>query len=456
MENRGGGKKMKKDGNRMNTRRRTSPVSMKATVLGLCLLLLTTLGSTGALYHTTNIDELAITQDTADLSALFTVQRTTGVSIDPPTQEVYVGEAFSIDVYVEQDEPIRGVELKFAFDASLIHAESVIEGDLFAGHSTFFNPGIIDNETGTIVDVYGLIIGEGDVSEPGVFITISCTALDQVGVSVLDLYEVGIVTEGGYIPVTVTDGEVQVITLDNDPPYEPSDPDPYDGEIDVEIDHFLSWTGGDPNAGDTVTYDVYFGSTPSPPLVAPNVTETVFDPGTMDYLTTYYWHIVAWDNYDASTSGPEWFFTTRGAPEADLECDGELHWTDVDPGATVYGEFTVENAGDFGTLLDWEISDYPEWGHWYFDPSSGDDLTPEAGEIVIDVQVTAPDEEEEEFTGEINISNIENPEDFCIIAVSLATPVSQPQPWPHIPPIVREKMQEIYHVLHLVHIEDIG
>ena len=37
----------------------------------------------------------------------------------------------------------------------------------------------------------------------------------------------------------------------------------------------------------------------------------------------------------------------------------------------------------------------------------------------------APDESETEFTGEVKIVNSDDPDDFCIIAVSLVTPVSQ-------------------------------
>ncbi len=97
----------------------------------------------------------------------------------------------------------------------------------------------------------------------------------------------------------------------NTPPNEPSDPDPEDGATDVTIDADLSWIGGDPNPGDTVTYDVYFGTSSPPPLVEEDLTQAAYDPGTMDLNTTYYWQIVAWDSQDLSTTGPIWHFTTE-------------------------------------------------------------------------------------------------------------------------------------------------
>jgi hypothetical protein len=93
-------------------------------------------------------------------------------------------------------------------------------------------------------------------------------------------------------------------------PNAPSGPMPANGAPHVDIDADLSWTGGDPNPEDTVTYDVYFGTTTPPPLVSSDQSITTYDPGTMIFDTTYYWQIAAWDNHDASTAGPIWSFIT--------------------------------------------------------------------------------------------------------------------------------------------------
>jgi hypothetical protein len=98
-------------------------------------------------------------------------------------------------------------------------------------------------------------------------------------------------------------------TIDS-PPYVPGNLSPEDGASGVPTNATLSWTGGDPDAGDTVTYDVYFGTNSTPPLVSNHQSGTVYDPGTLAYNTKYYWQIVATDNHEASTSGPLLDFTT--------------------------------------------------------------------------------------------------------------------------------------------------
>ncbi len=107
----------------------------------------------------------------------------------------------------------------------------------------------------------------------------------------------------------------------------------------------------------------------------------------------------------------------------DLDCEGELNWTDIEPGSTVENEFTVSNIGDAGSELNWEIFEYPDWGNWTFTPENGMDLTPDDSPFTVEVSVEAPDEQNQEFTGEIVIVNSDDPDDTCTISVSLATPV---------------------------------
>ncbi len=224
-----------------------------------------------------------------------------------------------------------------------------------------------------------------------------------------------------------TDGPIWDFTTGsepNNPPYPPSDPDPENGSADTDIEADLSWTGGDPDPDDTVVYDVYLeANDPTPDnKVADDITETTFDPGTLDYETVYYWRIIAKDNHGASIWGPVWHFTTEEAPEPDLNCDGSLSWSSVLPGNTVEGSFTVENIGEPDSLLDWEVTEWASWGNWIFTPMSGDDLKPSDGPFTVNISVTAPNEKNSEFTGEVKIVNKENISDYCKIPVSLITP----------------------------------
>jgi len=226
-----------------------------------------------------------------------------------------------------------------------------------------------------------------------------------------------------------TSGPEWDFTTENTPPNSPSNPDPYDGETDVDIDHDLSWSCSDPD-GDDLTYDVYFEAGDSTPdvLVSNDQTETTYDPGTMQYETIYYWQIIAEDEHGDTTNGPIWSFTTEEEPELipDLDCHGNLNWQNVNTGETVTGSFYVENDGDPLSLLDWEIESYPtDWGTWTFSDTSGTDLTPEDGDYEVEVEVVAPNQQETTFTGEIVIVNSEDPDDTCTIDVSLTTPLSK-------------------------------
>jgi hypothetical protein len=119
----------------------------------------------------------------------------------------------------------------------------------------------------------------------------------------------------GYVSVTVTKHnylpeESEAIVIPGPTyPYVPNTPIPADDAehvMDFNID--LGWAGGDPQ-NDPVTYAVYFGTTSPPPLVISDISQTVYDPGTLSCGTTYYWRIVADDNNGSITYGPIWTFT---------------------------------------------------------------------------------------------------------------------------------------------------
>jgi len=115
------------------------------------------------------------------------------------------------------------------------------------------------------------------------------------------------VTKQNYLPSETT----ATVIEENLPPYQPSTPNPANGATNIPVNNDLSWVGGDPNPGDTVTYDVYFGTSSTPPKVGYNQSASSYDPGTLNYLTTYFWKIVAWDSYGESTAGSLWTFTTK-------------------------------------------------------------------------------------------------------------------------------------------------
>jgi hypothetical protein len=101
----------------------------------------------------------------------------------------------------------------------------------------------------------------------------------------------------------------------NEPPFEPSDPSPADGSTDVQISGLhLTWSAGDPDEGDVLTFTVFFGTAEDPPLAASGLTETSWALPVLEYDTRYYWYVVATDSRDESTAGALWSFSTRPQP----------------------------------------------------------------------------------------------------------------------------------------------
>lgn len=128
--------------------------------------------------------------------------------------------------------------------------------------------------------------------------------------------------EGQYIVnLTVTDNNGSIgfiektltILHQNDPPFEPYDPLPQNGEKNVDINITLSWNCSDPD-NDPLTFDIYFSNVTPPIKVVSKQNENSWYPGELVNETTYYWQIVAWDDDNCSTSGPIWNFTTVGPP----------------------------------------------------------------------------------------------------------------------------------------------
>jgi hypothetical protein len=94
-------------------------------------------------------------------------------------------------------------------------------------------------------------------------------------------------------------------------PTRPTVISPLNNATNVAVSADLSWVCGDPDIGDTVTYDVYFGTDPTPLLVTSQYAASSYDPGTLAYDTTYYWQIVAHDTHGLVTPGPVWKFSTK-------------------------------------------------------------------------------------------------------------------------------------------------
>ena len=139
---------------------------------------------------------------------------TTAVSVSAPSQPVASGEQFTVSIFVVPNTALSGMQFNFQFNPSFVNVDSVEEGTLLGqgGASTYFNPGDIDNQAGTITGAFGVITRPGQtVSTEGTFATIRLTAKTQGGSCPLGLS--GVVVgdlNGNPVPVSVENGEIAV------------------------------------------------------------------------------------------------------------------------------------------------------------------------------------------------------------------------------------------------------
>jgi hypothetical protein len=137
----------------------------------------------------------------------------TAVTVEPASNKVGIGDTFTVDIFVDPDTAIAGAQFNLSFDASVVTANGVTEGNLLSqgGASTFFMTGTINNVAGTITNVAGATAIPGaSVSGQGTFATVSFTAT-AVGTSALHLSKMIVGNlQGQAVAITVSDGNVTV------------------------------------------------------------------------------------------------------------------------------------------------------------------------------------------------------------------------------------------------------
>jgi hypothetical protein len=134
----------------------------------------------------------------------------TVVSVSPSNLTVSPNESFTLAIFCQPHQAIKSYELSISFDETLLQVNHVIEGDIFDGFTTFFNDGTIENDNGKIIQIYGLIIGPGNVTESGSLVEVTFTSQNSIGSADVGLYNVGITNETSYISVSLTDGSVAI------------------------------------------------------------------------------------------------------------------------------------------------------------------------------------------------------------------------------------------------------
>jgi hypothetical protein len=136
------------------------------------------------------------------------------VSVSAPTQAINSGTQFTVNINVQPNNAIAGIQYTLSYNPALVTVNSVSEGNLLKqnGASTYFTQGTINNTTGTLTGVAGAIITPGQtVSSAGTFATITFTAGTTKGNSscILSSVIVGDIN-GQALTVSLVNGQVSI------------------------------------------------------------------------------------------------------------------------------------------------------------------------------------------------------------------------------------------------------
>ena len=117
---------------------------------------------------------------------------------------------------------------------------------------------------------------------------------------------------------------------------------PTNGATNCPITQTITWAATATATG----YDVYFGTSATPPLVSSNQAGTTYNPGTLATNTTYYHKIVPRNGVGPATGCSTWSFTTLNPPAND-NCSGA---TSLPCGTSNLAGTTVNTVSEIAPL----------------------------------------------------------------------------------------------------------
>ena len=93
-------------------------------------------------------------------------------------QRVAPEEVFTVNITVNPDVPISGMQTNFKCDSTIFQCPTgAKEGNLFNKNAgTFFNSGTLDESQGGIVNAFGVIVGPYNVNKFGTFMSVDLMA----------------------------------------------------------------------------------------------------------------------------------------------------------------------------------------------------------------------------------------------------------------------------------------
>lgn len=136
------------------------------------------------------------------------------ITVEPSSSIIPGEEPFTIAVVLNASEPVKSFECRISFNKNAFSVNSVVVGDFFDYYITenkyYFNPGIIDNQAGSVSQLWGLILGPGNVTGTGTLFTLNCTAKNPSSdlTTWVTLPMAGITNETMYLDVSVVNASL--------------------------------------------------------------------------------------------------------------------------------------------------------------------------------------------------------------------------------------------------------
>ena len=137
----------------------------------------------------------------------------TQVTITPSVQQISQGDTVTVDIHINPQDLVAGIQFDLTFDPSLLTAHTVTPGNFFLGTESYFHNGTIDNTQGVITGVAGATLGDNSGTiNPGNFARVIFTAQPKSGQTLVQLTNIILGDQDATpLPFTVTSGTIEVL-----------------------------------------------------------------------------------------------------------------------------------------------------------------------------------------------------------------------------------------------------
>jgi hypothetical protein len=131
------------------------------------------------------------------------------MQVQPALKFMQENHIINISINIIPTQAIRAYELQMSFNPSILQVISVEQGDFFQDYNTYYSSGTIDNVNGRVTKLYGLVLGQGSITEAGTILIIHCNTTG-LGLTSIIINKTGITNDTKYVPLTVMNGAIQV------------------------------------------------------------------------------------------------------------------------------------------------------------------------------------------------------------------------------------------------------